>query len=355
MSTGLSLGTRRQTLRLLEAKTSLVPRIRALHKQPSLQMPPQPQQQATTSASNPFLLEYKHGDFKAIQSSRSDFNRSLGVEVSKTPDPNWVYGKGVNDVSGRHLQHVEIDPYQQDRALISNYRLLIAGIPRPISFVSTISKDGERNLAPFSYFQVVDHDPPILVIGFSARKNRLKDTRKNLIETGECVINVVSEHMIEAVNGTSLDVPSGISEWGLSGLQAADSSTVKPQRVKDAIFSIEGKLLEMKELDYGREGDGQPHGALAIIKATRFWIREDALNETHDDIDLNKMKPLVQLGGISYGRVRETFELPRPGLEAELKDEARGLRQFLVRDQTAPETNQMDAAPEPTSAAATAS
>ena len=330
--------------------------MRALHQEQGPQMSPLPklQQQATGSTSNPFLLKSKYSDFKAVQSKRPDFKHPTGVEVSKTPDPDWVYGKGVNDVSGQHLQHVEIDPYQQDRAFISNYRLLIAGIPRPISFVSTVSKNGEKNLAPFSYFQVVDHDPPILVIGFSRRKDRLKDTRRNLVETGECVINVVSEHMIEAVNGTSLDVPFGVSEWGLSGLQAADSSTVKPQRVSDAIFSIEGKLLKMKELDYGREGDGQPHGALAIIQATRFWVREDALNETRDDIDLDKMKPLVQLGGISYGRVRETFELPRPGLGAELKNEAKGLRQFLVRDQTTPETNQMDESPEPAMATAAA-
>jgi flavin reductase (DIM6/NTAB) family NADH-FMN oxidoreductase RutF len=80
--------------------------------------------------------------------------------------------------------------------MFSNYKLLVSGIPRPISFLSTISKDGEKNLAPFSYFQVVDHDPPIFVVGFSARvrSDRPKDTLRNLRETGECVINIVSEH-----------------------------------------------------------------------------------------------------------------------------------------------------------------
>ena len=138
----------------------------------------------------------------------------------------------------------------------------------------------------------------------------------------------------------------------LSGLKAADSSVVKPERVKDAVLSIEGKLLDMKELNYGYEGHGKPHGALAIIEAKRFWVWEDALNETRDDIDLNKMKPLVQLGGITYGRVRETFELPRPRLEAELKDETKGLRQLLIKEQTTPETNQMNEAPEQARAAA---
>lgn len=327
MSKALTSNTGRQILKTYEVKTVMTTGIRTLHNSQRHQTP---QQRAASSASNPFLLDSKHSDFNKIQASRPKFDRSLPVEVSKAPDPEWKYGKGVNDISGQNLQHIEIDPYRLDRSMISNYKLLISGIPRPISFVSTTSKDGKRNLAPFSYFQVVDHDPPILVIGFSARNDRPKDTRKNLVETGECVISVVSEHMIEAVNSTSLDVPHGISEWEFSGLHAAPSSTVRPQRVKDAIFSIEGKLLEMKELNYGGHGQaGKPTGALAIIEATRFWVREDALNETHDDIDLLRMKPLVQLGGISYGRVRETFELPRPKLEVALKDEAQGLRQFL--------------------------
>ena len=214
--------------------------------------------------------------------------------------------------------------------MISNYKLLVSGIPRPISFVSTISKDGTRNLAPFSYFQVVDHDPPIFVIGFTARMDRPKDTRQNLVDTGECVINVVSDHMVEAVNATSLDISTDQSEWGLSGLHPALSTTVKPDRVQEAVLSIEGKLLEMKEMDYGGHGkNGKPTSALAIIGATRFWVRESAINEARDEVDLDAMRPLVQLGGIQYGRIREIFELPRPALATELADEVKGLSKFL--------------------------
>jgi len=214
--------------------------------------------------------------------------------------------------------------------MISNYKLLVSGIPRPVSFVSTVSKDGIPNLAPFSYFQVVDHDPPTFVIGFTARADRPKDSRRNLEETRECVINVVSDHMIEAVNSTSLDIPYGESEWALSGLHPAPSSTVKPHRVREAVFSIEGRLLEMKSLDYrGHAKLGKPTGALAIIEATRFWVREDAVNEAGDDVDVAAMRPLVQLGGIQYGRIRETFELPRPALATELQNDENGLRNFL--------------------------
>ncbi|TVY44770.1 Uncharacterized protein LSUB1_G000601 [Lachnellula subtilissima] len=282
-----------------------------------------------TSTKSPFELKPKYADFKKVQASRPIFDSTLPITYTKNPDPNWKYGKGSSDISSLEKIYVEIDPYEDGRPMISNYKLLVSGVPRPVSFVSTVSKDGTRNLAPFSYFQVVDHDPPIFVIGFSGRAERPKDTMRNLVETGECVISVVSEHMIEAVNATSLDVPFGQSEWEFSGMHPAPSSTVKAERVKEAVFSVEGKLLEMKDLDYGHAKSGKPFGSLAIIQATRFWVRKDALGEKGEEIDLSVMRPLVQLGGIQYGRVRETFELPRPSLANELAVKSSGLERFL--------------------------
>jgi flavin reductase (DIM6/NTAB) family NADH-FMN oxidoreductase RutF len=288
----------------------------------------------TGNTTNPFVLKSRHGDFKEAESKRPEFHSQAPVTVSKVPSPDWRYGGGANDKSGMGKDHVEIDPFEEGRPMMSNYKLLISGIPRPISFLSTVSRDGASNLAPFSYFQVVDHDPPIFVIGFSARAQRPKDSLKNLRDTGECVINVVTEHMIEAVNATSVDVPYEVSEWPLSGLHSAPSATVKPSRVNEAIFSIEGKLLEIKELDFhGKGREGKPTGSLAIIEATRFWVREDALNKERSEIDLGVLRPLTQLGGISYGRVRETFELPRPSFAGEMEKEESDLRKFLPRTQ----------------------
>ena len=271
---------------------------------------------------NPFILDSKTTNFGRIQAPRETFTRTAPITILQPPDPTWKHGSGPNDISHQQCGFIEIDPFGLDRKMISNYKLLISAISRPISLVSTLSKEGHRNLAPFSYFQVVDHDPPMFVIGFSARASREKDTRRNLMETGECVISVVTEHMIEAVNATSIDVPHSMSEWELAGLKSATSSSVRPERVRDAIFSVEGKLLEMKQLDYhGHHArEGQRSGALALIEAVRFWVREDAINETRDDIDLGVLRPLVQLGGISYARVRETFELPRPRLDLESRE-----------------------------------
>jgi len=244
--------------------------------------------------------------------TRPPWEPSELISVTESPEPAWRYGSGAND-GGESLskRHVEIDPFAEGRPMFHNYSLLVSGIvPRPIGFVSTVSKDGKENLAPFSYFQCVDHDPPVFVIGFSGRPDRPKDTLQNLEETGECSINIVSEHMIEAVNATSLDAPRGTSEWAISGLHQAPSSTVKPPRVQEAVFSIEGRLIEAIEYKTSRP-PVRNKGKLAIIEATRFWAREDAIDEERTSLDLNLLRPVGQLGGSSYARVSDTFEVER--------------------------------------------
>ncbi|KAF2143534.1 uncharacterized protein K452DRAFT_285590 [Aplosporella prunicola CBS 121167] len=241
-----------------------------------------------------------------------DWKPTGPIDVTKPAKPHWKYGEGANDGEKSLLRkHVEIDPFAKNRSMFQNYTLLISGIaPRPIGLLSTVSKDGTANLAPFSYFQVVDHDPPVFVVGFSGRAARPKDTLKNLEETGECTINTVSEHMIEAVNASSLDAPYGISEWDVSGLHQAPSSTIKPARVQEAVFSVEGKVLKIVDYDTTRPSAGA-HGRLAIIEATRFWVQEDATDDARSQFDLEVLRPVGQLGGASYARITDTFELPR--------------------------------------------
>ncbi|KAJ4301623.1 hypothetical protein N0V90_003716 [Kalmusia sp. IMI 367209] len=265
---------------------------------------------APTTEQNPQIVENVEG-FDEIQSARPDFDHSrLPIEVTKHPHPDWKYGDGMQDYNPAS-SHVEVDPYAPDRPMINNYRLLISGIaPRPIGFISTVSKDGAKNLAPMSYFQIVDHDPPMFVVGLSARTGRVKDTYQNLKDTGECVINTVSETMIEAVNATSLDAPYGVSEWDISGLHEAPTSTVRPSRVSESVFSIEGKVEDIKEFgDHSK--DGKSVAGVVLIKATRFWVREDATNAAVSHINLETLRPVAQLGGQSYGRITSTFELPR--------------------------------------------
>ncbi|KAI9810076.1 MAG: hypothetical protein M1827_006687 [Pycnora praestabilis] len=264
-----------------------------------------------------------HPDFGKVQASRPNFKEDHKWNFSKTRDPSWKYGQGGND-GGESLKkkHVEIDPYAEGRPAASNYKLLISGVvPRPIGFLSTRSKDGKStNLSPFSYTQIINHDPPMFIVGFAGGFDNAKDTLRNLVDTEECVINIISEHFIEAANATSINAPYGVSEWALSGLHPAPSSTVKASRVREAIFATEGKLIETKEFE-SRATPGKKTGVLAIIEGTRFWVREDAINEDRNLIDPAVLKPMSRLGGITYGRLTEGLELPRPDFDDATKQE----------------------------------
>jgi flavin reductase (DIM6/NTAB) family NADH-FMN oxidoreductase RutF len=131
---------------------------------------------------------------------------------------------------------------------------------------------------------MVNHDPPMFVVGFSGGGDRTKDSLKNLMETGECVINMISEHFVEAANATSINAPYGTSEWALSGLTPAECTTVKASRVKEAIFAVEGKLESTKEFK-SKATAGKTSGVMAVIEGTRFWVREDALNAEKNQVD----------------------------------------------------------------------
>ncbi|KAK3187553.1 hypothetical protein K4F52_003611 [Lecanicillium sp. MT-2017a] len=273
--------------------------------------PPPAAEQVQKAEANYKIVD-RAEELERKQALRPDYDHSKKpIEVTKQPNPHWQYGQGVPN-HDHSLGHREVDPYADDRPMVNNYRFLISGIaPRPIGFVSTVSRDGQtKNLAPFSYFQVIDQEPPMFIVGFSSRPGRVKDTYCNLKESGECVINTVSEDMIEAVNATSLDPPYGVSEWQVSGLHEAPTTTVRPSRVQESIMSIEGKVVDIKEFS-DHQKDGMSVAGVVLIKATRFWVREDATNDDASHVDLDKLRPIAQLGGMSYGRISSTFELPR--------------------------------------------
>jgi flavin reductase (DIM6/NTAB) family NADH-FMN oxidoreductase RutF len=222
-----------------------------------------------------------HGDFKAVEASRPPFEDTK-FHFTQTPKPDWKPGSGPNEPSSLEKQHREINPYAEGRPVVSNYKMLISAIiPRPVGFVSTISKDGKStNLAPFSYFNLMNHDPPIFVLGFAGSMDKAKDTLKNLLDTKECTINIITEEYIEAANYTAINAPDGISEWSFSGLHGAKSSMVKPDRVKEAVFSLEGKLLNTHE--WTSKNPATPDkrtGVTAIVEGVNFWVREDAIDE----------------------------------------------------------------------------
>ncbi|KAK2058736.1 nitrilotriacetate monooxygenase component B [Colletotrichum caudatum] len=265
-----------------------------------------------------------HPDFKTVEASRPPFDPSLGVRFTKAPDPDWKLGGGANALgrssSSSSAPHVAIDPYEDGRPALFNYKLLISSVvPRPIAFLSTRSADGSvENLAPFSYFNMVNHDPPLFVVGFSASAGRPKDSLRCLLESRECVVNIIGEGFLEAANSTSVNAPFGRSEWAVSGLTPVrDCKHVAAPRVGEAVFSVEGKLDFYKEYD-SKATPGKKSGVVAFIEGVNFWVREDAINADKNLVDPNILRPISRLGGITYGRTTEVMELPRLDWEKDI-------------------------------------
>ena len=281
---------------------------------------------ATTAASMS-----RHPDFKTVEGSRPDWDASSQFRYTKTADPDWKHGSGANSVDpgAASKKHISIDPYEPGRPATFNYKLLISSItPRPIGFVSTRSgpKDGGKgkgeeetfNLAPFSYFNVVCTDPPIFALGVSGSLAKPKDTLRHLTTNGECTVNIISEHFIEAANATSVDAPTGFSEWAISGLTPVhDTQTVRTPRVGEAVFSAECRVESIREFE-SRATPGKIGGCVVLLEGFRFWVREDAINEERNLVDPAVLRPMSRFGGITYGRTTEAIELPRPVFERDV-------------------------------------
>lgn len=201
-----------------------------------------------------------------------------------------------------------IDPAtlgHQDR-----YKLLNgAVVPRPIAFVSTLSAQGERNLAPFSFFNVVAADP--MVLSFSVMRrgdtSQKKDTLLNIEETGEFVVNVVTEEIAERMNRTSADFPRGVDEFAAGPFTPAASERVKPPRVAESPINMECRLLQLVDL-----GDRPGSGTLVLGEVVRVHVRDDL----YDRGRIRPFHAVGRLAGASYARTRDTFDLARPGADA---------------------------------------
>ncbi len=181
--------------------------------------------------------------------------------------------------------------------------------------MSTVSPEGVRNLAPYSYFQVVNSDPPIFVIGSSKGRGVNKDTAENVLATKELTINIISEWFIEAANYACTNAPRDVDEWKLSGLTPLESVKVKPPHVAESAFSIEAKLISHHE--WTSKVTGKPSGTLLIVEAVNFHAREDVISKELNSLDLSKFKPVSRLGGSTYSRTTQAFDLGRPDFDVE--------------------------------------
>ena len=201
---------------------------------------------------------------------------------------------------------MKVDP--SEISFSDAHKLMIGSIvPRPIAFVSTISKQGAHNIAPFSYFNGVCSKPPTIMFAPARRgwDGKEKDTLKNIRDSNEFVVNIVSESFAEQMVMCSTDFDSNVDEFENSGLHAKSSDKVKPPRLLESKISFECELNQIVEIGKGNAGSG----FVVIGTIVLFHIDDDVYKDGH--ILLDKLEPLGRLAGNKYTRPKDILEISR--------------------------------------------
>ena len=190
------------------------------------------------------------------------------------------------------------------------YKLLVSTVgPRPIAWVVTQDAKGVTNAAPFSFFNAVSGDPPLVIIGIGGRKpGDAKDTGNNIRETGQFVVNMVSDANAQAMNITAIDFPAGVDEIKQAGLTTLPSSKIKVPRIAESPVAFECERFMNIDLGIDR--------TLVIGKVLAVHVRDDAvLNAERCYIDNEKLDLIGRLHGAGwYSRTRDRFDMPRIAL-----------------------------------------
>ncbi|GAB4449890.1 MAG: flavin reductase family protein [Bacteroidia bacterium] len=198
----------------------------------------------------------------------------------------------------------------KDTATRDLHQYLLGSIaPRPIAFVSTIDKNGNINLAPFSFFNVFSAKPPIVVFSpaYSGKTGQSKNTLDNVKEHPECVINVVNYSIVNKMNLASSPYPKGVNEFEKAGFTPIESEIVKPPRVKESPVQMECKIQQIIEL--GKEGGA---GNLVIAEVLLMHINDNILDE-NKMIDPRKIDLVSRMNANWYCRANgdALFELKK--------------------------------------------
>jgi flavin reductase (DIM6/NTAB) family NADH-FMN oxidoreductase RutF len=194
------------------------------------------------------------------------------------------------------------------------YGILLNSVaPRPIAWVSTVSPSGQLNLAPFSFFNCVCVDPPLLAFAPGLRQPRqagashgeAKDTLRNIRETKEFVVNIVTYELREAMNLTSGEYDASVNEFDLAKLTPQPSTIVRPPRVAESPVSFECRLHQI--LDFST---APTSGSLVIGQIVSIHINDAHLKD--GKLDRNSLDLVGRMGGIQYTRTIQRFDMVRP-------------------------------------------
>jgi flavin reductase (DIM6/NTAB) family NADH-FMN oxidoreductase RutF len=188
------------------------------------------------------------------------------------------------------------------------YRILTSVVvPRPIAWVSSVGVDGTRNLAPFSFFNAVGF-PLTVLVSIGRRGGSVKDTLRNVEETGQFVVNLVDVSLARQMNETSGEYDYQVDEFARAGLTAAASDVVRPARVAEAAVAMEAVLTQVVAVA------GTAY-TMVLGTVVRFHLREGLLR-ANGLVDAARLRPLARLGGDEYASLSEVFDMGRPTVPA---------------------------------------
>lgn len=192
---------------------------------------------------------------------------------------------------------------------VEAYRWLASTVtPRPIAWVSTRAADGTSNLAPFSFFQVISDEPPTLMVNISTRDDgTLKDTLRNVRETGELVIQLVSAAHAESMNASAAVLPYEVSEFEHCGIASVPAERVRAPRVAGAAVAFECEVAEIQP--YPRDN---PNCHLIFARVLLAHIDDAVLIDNGRHVDPQALDLVGRLGGSNYCTTRDRFSMVRP-------------------------------------------
>lgn len=180
-------------------------------------------------------------------------------------------------------------------------------IPRPIALVSTMSAEGVVNVAPFSYFNIVTYDPPMLSVAVQRTDGESKDTARNILNNNEAVIHIVDAGNVEQANNTSAPLAEGESELDVSSFTTIESRTLNVPGLNEAKVRYETELYE-NVVVYNE--DNLPTTDLLLLKVKHYHIDENIYHGGY--IDPVKLKAVSRLAGNDYANIGEIFTVERP-------------------------------------------
>jgi flavin reductase (DIM6/NTAB) family NADH-FMN oxidoreductase RutF len=182
-------------------------------------------------------------------------------------------------------------------------------VPRPIAWVTTRDVDGHVNLAPFSFFNGLGSDPPMVTIGFAARRDGTdKDTLRLLEKTKQCCVNLVEEADVERMNATSAELPADVSEAVRFGVDVVPCAKIDGVRVASARAALECRLVDIHR--YGRK----QKVALVVLEVVAFHV-DDALLDERKQLVQDRLHPAARLGGPHYAHLGARVTLERPATD----------------------------------------